>query len=409
MTISTPLNKLTYEQFQGLPATSKIIFLHPNHHGQHKYILAWLLQETNRPIIYHHLTPQANLWEALTGAITQQTEQVLALNGNPGDDGQRLASWANLQIVLDGYDQVQDSRNHRYLHGLSQFLTEGQRIFILGRHLPVELLAEWQASTLDVLAMLPIATQHLLVDYTHPPIDKSLLEVHALGASQAYINGRLLKSWDGVLPKSLFYFLIDRAMTTRDDIFRTFWPDLPRRDATNVFHVTKRKVSEILGESLSAYGNGYYRVSDHLELYYDVVIFLEAVQQAESITDPDEARQLFKEALRLYRGPFLSNMSQSWIIERRKELEYAYVDTLLGLGKLHQGQPALHYLRRAHTYMPDRDDTTYYLMQHYSETGAYDAALTVYRRLENSESPTRETPSPQTLSLAQQIEVQRDA
>ena len=41
-------------------------------------------------------------------------------------------------------------------------------------------------------------------------------------------------------------------MVTRDEIFETFWPGLPTKEATNVFHVTKRKISERLGYELTS-------------------------------------------------------------------------------------------------------------------------------------------------------------
>src|SRR5260370_15199033 len=134
--------------------------------------------------------------------------------------------------------------------------------------------------------------------------DRALLEVYALGLGHASINGRKIDRWDGALPRSLFFYFIDRGMVTRDEIFQTFWPTLSIREATNVFHVTKRKISEILGFDLTVYWSGFYRISPDIDLYYDVVKFVEDVQNSVVANDHDGI-QLLERAIDLSRGLFL--------------------------------------------------------------------------------------------------------
>ncbi|MFP4322551.1 MAG: BTAD domain-containing putative transcriptional regulator [Anaerolineales bacterium] len=405
------LRQLTYDQFVNLPETTKLVLLHPNHYGQNRLILAWVLAETKHPSVYLHIADPTALWAELSFAISTQFGRATALQGDSTQDAKRLAPWPGLHIILDGYDLVTDNTTHVAVVQLARQLAPHQRIFVLSRQLPIGLLEHGQTLA-SGLAMLPVSVRHLLVDYSKPPAEHSTLEVHALGPSQAFINGRLLEHWDGILPKCLFYFMIDRAMTTRDEIFRVFWPDLGKRDATNVFHVTKRKVTEILGESLSMYGGGYYRMSDRIELHYDVITFMETVQQALITQDHDTARALYEEALQLYRGPFLSSLSQNWVNQRRGELEYTYVDALVGLGTSYfengASDRAFYLLWRAHNYMPHRDDTTHALMRYHLQQGQYDNGLAAYRMLVNSDHPDKEFVSIATRSLAAELEVARD-
>src|SRR5688500_18693889 len=107
--------------------------------------------------------------------------------------------------------------------------------------------------------MVPCHLAHMLIDYGVHSEHKTIQDGRSLGPRIALINGRTLTTWDGVLPKCLFFYLVDRAMTTRNEIFDTFWPELKKREATNVFHVTKRKVSEILEQDLTTYSAGFYR------------------------------------------------------------------------------------------------------------------------------------------------------
>ena len=71
-------------------------------------------------------------------------------------------------------------------------------------------------------------------------------------------------------------------MVTRAEIFQTFWPNLTTREATNVFHVTKRKISEVLGTELTVYGSSFYHISPQIQLSYDVSLFNQLVQDSDT-------------------------------------------------------------------------------------------------------------------------------
>ncbi|NJL95427.1 MAG: hypothetical protein HC915_17740, partial [Anaerolineae bacterium] len=107
--------------------------------------------------------------------------------------------------------------------------------------------------------------------------EMTLLEVRAFGAGRVQLNGQAVVSWDGILPRSLFFFLVDKGLATRTEIFNTFWPNLSVREATNVFHVTKRKISEVLGIDLTVYMSGFYHISPKIHLSYDVALFNQAL------------------------------------------------------------------------------------------------------------------------------------
>lgn len=64
---------------------------------------------------------------------------------------------------------------------------------------------------------------------------KPQLEVYSFGRGYVLVNGEPITNWDGALPRNLFFYFIDNPLLTRDQIFETFWPDLPIKEATNVF------------------------------------------------------------------------------------------------------------------------------------------------------------------------------
>src|SRR6185295_16856224 len=106
------------------------------------------------------------------------------------------------------------------------------------------------------------------------------IEVYAFGSGVVRVNGLPVDTWDGPLPRNLFYYFVDHPMVTRDEIFETFWPDLNTKEATNVFHVTKRKISERLGFDLTTYAGGFYYHSTKINLQYDVAVFDALIEEA---------------------------------------------------------------------------------------------------------------------------------
>ncbi|NJL93549.1 MAG: tetratricopeptide repeat protein [Anaerolineae bacterium] len=312
-------------------------------------------------------------------------------------------------LVLDGYDLLHAPTADQLVLTLAEHLQPGRRLLLLGRQHPITLIHALQRHQRLRAQMLPTNAPTLLVNYLARETSRPVLEVRALGPGQLLINGRTLTQWDGVLPKALFFFLIDRAMTTRDEIFSTFWPELQKREATNVFHVTKRKISEILGMDLTTYASGFYRLADEIELYYDVVSFQEAMQSAAVADTAEEAIQYYEQAIYLYRTPYLNALNAEWAVERRKELHALYGEALHNLGHLYQDtgrmDHALGCFLRAKDTLPQREDLARDAMHLFQLLGQASQALALYHQLAaHLQQHLNVAPSPETTALARHIQ-----
>src|SRR5262249_51927401 len=73
--------------------------------------------------------------------------------------------------------------------------------------------------------------------------EQPTIDIHAFSHGNVLAEGVPVTDWNGPLVRNLFYYLVDHPMVTRAEIFETFWPELPVKEATNVFHVTKRKIT----------------------------------------------------------------------------------------------------------------------------------------------------------------------
>ncbi|MBZ0284888.1 MAG: bacterial transcriptional activator domain-containing protein [Anaerolineae bacterium] len=367
------MHQLAQKQLRELQPGIRLIVLHPNYTPRHQLIQTLLNENA---CLYLCLEGDALSVEQLV----TQFESALTEQLSGGD----LSTIAYL--ILDECDRAQSDELGNFLKQMLDRLTNG-RVVIVSRILPACI--QDTAELRQQASLIPVDKESMLPDYAQQEDGMSLLEVRALGGGRVLLNGRLVTNWDGTLPRALFFYLIDRGMTTRNEIFETFWPTLTIREATNVFHVTKRKISEVLGVDLTYYWSGFYRISPQIELRYDVATFSELIQDSDVATD-DESARLLTRATWLYRDHFLTTMDSSmpWLQRRRQELNQTYVDALIALGKLLERQgkqrEALGLYVRASAYNPRREDLAGSIMTLYRDLGMAKDALETYQRLEST-------------------------
>lgn len=406
-----------HDQMRQLPSEITLTILHPDFHGQHR-LIAPILGEAGRSVIYLAAPETDSSLKGLLGALQEaiSTQAGIDLASLPSDAEAAAAEFAkaleqcgNCSLVIDAFDLVSFEESSNFIAELALRLSAGSRIIVGTRELPMELLHHDKLS--NKVALVPTHPQRMILDYARPT-GNDVLEVRALGPGRVLINGRRIDHWDGVLPRMLFFYFVDRGMTTRDEIFETFWPKLSTREATNVFHVTKRKISEILETDLTVYWSGFYRISPELDLHYDVVKFAEAVQNA-AVAPDDEAISLYRNAIALYHGPFLSMIEhQNWVTRRRNELVGSYAEALAGLARIYERQnapqQALGYFLRAAATNPQREDLARAIMELYQQLGHPADALATYERLESElMSSLGVGPDKLTVELANQIRATR--
>ncbi|MBX3061763.1 MAG: bacterial transcriptional activator domain-containing protein [Anaerolineae bacterium] len=288
-------------------------------------------------------------------------------------------------FIIDNFDLLQPTDDvNEFFYYFAEKLPKGLQFVLNSRNLAIE---PWHSLARSERAVVLADDQSLDGGIFDPEKAQTPhLEVYGLSGSTVYVNGLPLTTWDGPLPKHLFYYFVDHPMVTRDEIFETFWPDLSIKEATNVFHVTKRKISERLGFELTSYSGGFYRPSGQMSVHYDVHNFEELLAAG---TSDDEEKPVIPnewyDAIKLYRTPFLSGFDMPWIERRRQQLKQAYVGALIGIGRMHkavgQHDDAISFYLRALREVPEREDVHRELMGLYTAQGLRDKAEEQYRML----------------------------
>lgn len=385
------LQNLVVQQFEAVDSKVRLVVLQPNYAAQHA-LLTILIQQPNS--VYVRVDGNG-----LTAAdVRAQIEAAATLQTGSADLSQVDT------LILDEFDRVLSVDADMLLPWLTLDAVAG-RVIVLGRRVPYIALDDPRLR--DCTRFIPAERDLMLWDYTHHDGETALLEVRALGAGRVHLNGRPVDNWDGVLPRSLFFYLIDRGMTTRGEIFDTFWPNLSTREATNVFHVTKRKISEVLGMDLTVYWSGFYHIAPKVELSYDAALFSSTVQDS-AVVSNDEAVVLLRRALSLYRGDFLSSIDMPWVQKRRQELRQTYGEALVALAKSTERQGevrrALGLYLRAATTNRQREDLALSIMRLYHDLNMDGDALQVYSQLESQlKGELGVSPAPQLQELAATI------
>lgn len=363
------LQKLAVEQLTSLENHVKLVVIHPNYSDQHLIMAHFLDQDAVYVRFEGKKMSIDDMQSQYDMALKTQTDEAQLT------DGQTL--------ILDECDRGRGKAFDRFLVRVMDNIGDMDiRVVMFSRHIPDVVLYKGKLN--QHATFIPDDESFMFWDYTKCNNETDLLEVRAFGEGQVLLNGKLVKNWDGLLPRALFFYIVDRGMVTRDDIFKTFWPNLSVREATNVFHVTKRKISEVIGMDLTTYWSGFYRISPNINLSYDISMFNELLQQS-AIVEADAASGILARADAIYRGQFLSSLDMPWVHNRREELVQNYGEALMILAKtkedIGEAREALGLYLRAAANTRNREDLATSIMNLYRKLGMHDDALMVYERL----------------------------
>jgi DNA-binding SARP family transcriptional activator len=385
--MDTSLRDLALQQLANLDSSAQIIVLHPSYVEQH-VLLNYFLQETSVFYIRFHGKDLSH-----TQLVHQFEAEWTAQQGESSLNSVKY-------LVLDEFDRANIRAFDPFLNSL--IAKTDSRLVLLTRSVPSCLLDNPHLR--QRTRYIPVEKDYLYLDYGILNGEQAVLQVFALGGGTVLVNGRVIEDWEGVLPQLLFFYMVDRGMVTRNQIFETFWPEMSVKEATNVFHVTKRKINEVLGMDLTTYWSGYYHLSPKINLFYDAALFSEQVQNS-VVASSEDALRLLQQALFLYHGDFLTLMPGEWVTRRRHELRQTYGEALISLARMletsENNKPTLGLYLQALKINPRREDVARGIMSIYRDLGMYDDALLVYQRLEEElDKGFGVSPAPQIQTLA---------
>lgn len=342
------------EKFQENSENARAVILHPS--SKHRTALvAHLLTSDDYIPLYYALTPESSDLEvfidSMLRSFAEQHEEIgryasaahaqfhrggsafrdAAIEGLVRDfqtlDGSRVL------VIFDNFDYAENAEDvQRFVEELIVKLPENCLAVINGRSQPRfpwnSLIAQTRAIILD--------DDKVVTQTSQPSLENPIgqLDIYALGPGFVYFDEKQITDWEGHLPRLLLFFAVDRGVITREDFHRAFWGDLSDVQATNVFHVTKRRLHRAFDMEMLEHQNGNYRLRPGISVYYDAFDWTQALIRARDVNNQDPSKD-YERVLALYRGPFLKGHDDAWILTRRQDVLAGYIEAVIYLAEMH--------------------------------------------------------------------------
>jgi len=344
MSLQDTINTI-YATLQHFIEDKQLILLHPRSRFR-SVLVAKLLNDDTLSSVYYAMGPDdLNLQSLMTGmthdianqhptfgrhvnmlpsTIYEDREQFDLLVETFARDLSEISD-DPFVFILDEYDRGDTADDiQRFVERLVDFVPDNCHVILNSRTLPrlpwVSLVAQGKAALLR--------DNELINEnfYTLTLEGEDNLRVYALGPGYVLLNEDMIETWEGHLPRLLFFFVLDKPIVTRSEICEAFWPDLDSDQAVNVFHVTKRRLHKALDMDVLVHDGGYYRVNPELGIHYDLMDFVTILMEGrDESLDIKTRMQAWNRVMNMYHGPFLQGHSDPWISERRHEYQLGYL------------------------------------------------------------------------------------
>jgi ATP/maltotriose-dependent transcriptional regulator MalT/DNA-binding SARP family transcriptional activator len=243
------------------------------------------------------------------------------------------------------------------------------------------------------------------------PFAPPTLYIRALGRMQVQIDNHRLTSseWQTQAARDMFFMLLAYPEgMTRDEICLILWPDASTEEARFRFKNTVYRLRRAVGRHSVLLDQEIYRFNNKLDYEYDVEIFLKENALAARTDDPMEKLAHFREAVKVYRGNYLTEVEETWTLNPREYLRQNFLNILLKAAGIYfdmaKYDQALEYCQRALNEDNLLEEAYRMALRTFAAMGDRVGLVRQYQQcVEILEREINTEPSPQTQALYQQL------
>jgi len=235
--------------------------------------------------------------------------------------------------------------------------------------------------------------------------------IRSFGRMEVSIQNRVIpnSNWQTQSAKELFFLLLAHPEgLTKEEISLIFWPEASYDESKFRFKNTIYRLRRALGKACVILDQNVYRFNNKIDYEYDVELFLKENAVANQVKEHVGKLSHYREALKYYRGDYLSDIDSTWAISPREYLRQIYLNILLQVSTIYFNQSnfelAMDYCQRTLSEDNLLEDAHRLAMRIYAAMGNRAGLVQQYQRcVEVLEREINATPSPKTLELFQNL------
>ncbi|MCJ7694721.1 MAG: tetratricopeptide repeat protein, partial [Anaerolineaceae bacterium] len=187
-------------------------------------------------------------------------------------------------------------------------------------------------------AKLPVLRRNIRHQASIVPFAPPKVIIQSFGKARVRINNRYLsgKDWQTQTSKDLFFlFMAHPEGLTKEQVGLYFWPDASPEELRLRFKNSLYRLRHAVGRQSIILHDDYYQFNWSIDYEYDAESFRTEYDIAQNSKDPNEKIKHYRAAIESYRGPYLPDVDESWIVAERQNYFQMNIEALLKLTKLH--------------------------------------------------------------------------
>lgn len=186
---------------------------------------------------------------------------------------------------------------------------------------------------------IPSIRRRIRPNVTSVPFVQPKLFVRALGQSQLELDGKPVEAPEWQTQKrvrELFFFILSNQKSlSKEEIGAILLPESSPARLRMQFKNLVYRLRHALGQETISQVNERYMFNRNLDYKYDVEIFRSKIEEAQAEPDKEKRLSALREAIALYRGPYLADLDGTWMLPKRQQLADMFLHALEETARIH--------------------------------------------------------------------------
>jgi len=174
----------------------------------------------------------------------------------------------------------------------------------------------------------------LPVSLVAPPVN---LIIRAFGRAEVVAVGKPISNseWQTQVARDIFFCVLAHPDgLTKEEVGALFWPEASPSELKTRFKNAMYRLRSALNQEVILFENEIYHFNRALDYEYDVENFLQKVAEGDNASTAAARIAAYSAAIQHYRGPYLPDVSETWVWTEREKLQRIFTETILKLAQL---------------------------------------------------------------------------